>query len=213
MMVVLLGPPGAGKGTHAAAIRDAFTIPHISTGEMLRGAIEEGSPVGLKAKTIVEDGQLVPDEVMAEMVEERLSAADAVKGFVLDGYPRNVPQARALDGILSGRSARLDRVLSLVVEDAEIVRRLSGRRTCPGCGHIYHVSGAAPRTEGRCDACGTALVRRADDQPEVIARRISVYAAQTEPLVAFYRDRGLLEEVDAMGPVPVVRERILEVLQ
>jgi len=209
MMVVLLGPPGAGKGTHADALRDRFGIPHVSTGNMLRAAIEEGTPAGRKAKLLVERGDLVPDELMAEMVQDRLGAQDAAGGFILDGYPRNVDQARDLDRILAMRGGCLDRVLSLSVDDEEIVRRLSGRRTCESCGAPYHVVSAPPAAEGRCDRCGGVLAQRADDRPEVIARRLAVYRAQTEPLVAFYRGRGVLAEVDATGALDDVRRRVV----
>lgn len=209
MMVVLLGPPGAGKGTHADALRGQFGIPHVSTGNMLRAAIEEGTPAGRKAKILVERGDLVPDDLMAEMVRDRLGAQDAAGGFILDGYPRNVDQARDLDRILAMRGGRLDRVLSLSVDDEEIVRRLSGRRTCESCGAPYHVISAPPATDGRCDRCGGVLAQRADDRPEVIARRLAVYRAQTEPLVAFYRGRGVLAEVDATGALDDVRRRVV----
>jgi adenylate kinase len=213
MMVVLLGPPGAGKGTHADAIRAGFGIPHVSTGNMLRAAIEAGTPAGRRAKDLVERGELVPDDLMAEMVRERLGAQDALDGFILDGYPRNVGQARDLDGLLAQRGGGPDRVLSLVVDDEEIVRRLSGRRTCEECGAPYHVVSAPPKTDGRCDRCGGPLAQRADDRPEVIARRLAVYRAQTEPLVAFYRARGVLAEVDAAGPVEAVRDRVVGALR
>ena len=212
MMLVLLGPPGAGKGTHADAIRGQFGVPHVSTGNMLRAAIEEGTQAGQKAKTLVERGDLVPDDLMAEMVRDRLDQEDARGGFILDGYPRNVGQARDLDGILAKRGGSLDRVLSLVVDDDEIVRRLSGRRTCEACGALYHVVSAPPKTDGRCDRCGGVLTQRADDRRDVIAHRLSVYRAQTEPLVAFYRGRGLLAEVDAAGTLDAVRQRVVGAL-
>ena len=213
MMVVLLGPPGAGKGTHADAIRAGLGVPHVSTGAMLRMAIEAGTPAGRRAKAVVERGDLVPDDLMAEMVQERLAEADAEGGFILDGYPRNIDQAHDLDGILAQRGGRLDRVLSLMVDDDEIVRRLSGRRTCDECGAPYHVVSAPPKTEGRCDRCGGSLSQRADDRPEVVARRLAVYRAQTEPLVAFYRGRGVLAEVDAAGTLDAVRQRVVGALR
>ena len=214
MMLVLLGPPGAGKGTHADAIRAGLGVPHVSTGAMLRMAIEAETPAGRKAKPLVEGGDLVPDDLMAEMVRDRLDQEDARGGFILDGYPRNVDQARDLDGILAKRGVGpLDRVLSLVVDDDEIVRRLSGRRTCEECGALYHVVSAPPKTEGRCDRCGNALMQRADDRPDVIAHRLAVYRAQTEPLVTFYRGRGLLAEVDAAGPLDAVRQRVVGALR
>jgi len=213
MMVVLLGPPGAGKGTHADAIRSGFGVPHVSTGDMLRAAIEAGTPSGRKAKELVERGELVPNDLMAEMVRDRLSDKDASTGFILDGYPRNLDQARDLDGMLATRGAALDRVLSLVVDDEEIVRRLSGRRTCEECGAPYHVVSAPPKIAGTCDRCGGPLAQRADDRPDVIEHRIAVYRAQTEPLVAFYRERGLLAEVDATGSLGAVRQRVVGALR
>ncbi len=212
MRLVLLGPPGAGKGTQAAAIRKRLSIPHISTGDMLREAIAAGSPVGRKAKAVVEAGNLVPDDVMAEMVRERLSAPDAHEGFLLDGYPRTVAQAEALDSMLAGLGGRLDAVLYLVLEDAAIVTRLSGRRTCGTCGAPYHVSAAPPARPGVCDACGSALAQRPDDREEAVTRRLSVYRSQTQPLVELYRRRGVLRAVPATGLVEEVGRRVAAAL-
>ena len=212
MRLVLLGPPGAGKGTQAAAVRDRFGIPHISTGDMLRGAIAAGTPVGRKARVIVEGGNLVPDEIMAEMVKERLSAPDTAPGFLLDGYPRNIEQGVTLESILQALGQRLDHVLYLVLDDAEIVKRLSGRRTCGSCGAPFHVVTAPPATAGACNACGSRLVQREDDREEVVARRLKVYRERTEPLVGFYTDRGLLRKVDASGTVSDVRARLASAL-
>lgn len=213
MRLVLLGPPGAGKGTQAASVREQLGVPHISTGEMLREAIASGTPVGRRAKAIVDGGQLVPDDVMAEMVSERLSASDAGKGFLLDGYPRNLRQGERLEEILESRGVTLDHVVYLSLDDAELVKRLSGRRTCESCGMPYHVTGAPPRREGFCDACGGALLQRPDDREEVVAERLAVYRRQTEPLVDYYRKRGLLREIEATGPVTAVAHRLLEALK
>jgi len=213
MRLVLLGPPGAGKGTQAAAVKERLGIPHISTGEMLRGAIAAATAVGLQARSIVEAGNLVPDDLMAKLVEERLSAPDAAAGFLLDGYPRNLGQAQALDAILAGLAARLDKVVYLTADDAELARRLSGRRTCEKCGAPYHVSNAPPRVPGECDVCGGALEQRADDRDEIIARRLAVYRESTAPLVEYYRKRGLLLEVDASGEVAEITGRIIEALR
>lgn len=208
MRLVLLGPPGAGKGTQAAAVRDRFGIPHISTGEMLRAAIAAGTPVGRRARGIVEGGNLVPDEMMTEMVKDRLSAPDAARGFILDGYPRNIDQAVTLESILQALGQRLDHVLYLALDDDEIVRRLSGRRTCGSCGAPYHVDSAPPKERGVCDVCGGSLAQREDDREEVVMRRLKVYRERTEPLVGFYRQSGLLREVEASGSVSDVESRL-----
>jgi len=212
MRLVLLGPPGAGKGTQAAAVRDRLGIAHISTGDMLRGAIAAGTPLGRKAKQIVDGGNLVPDDVITEMVRERLGAPDVKRGFLLDGYPRNLDQAKSLDSILDGMGQKLDLVVSLKLSDAEIVSRLSGRRTCDGCGLPFHITSAPPKYSGICDYCGNTLSQRADDREEVILRRLAVYAAQTAPLGAFYRDKGVLAEIDATGGILQVQERIIAAL-
>jgi adenylate kinase len=212
MRLVLLGPPGAGKGTQAAAVRERFGIPHISTGDMLRGAIMAGTPAGVKARAIVDAGNLVPDDMVAEMVRERLSAPDTAPGFLLDGYPRNIEQGATLETILQALGRKLDHVLYLALDDAEIVKRLSGRRTCGSCGAPYHVNSAPSKQQGVCDYCGGALVQREDDREEVIGRRLKVYRERTEPLVEFYRKRNLLREVDAMGTVGDVRARLADAL-
>jgi adenylate kinase len=179
---------------------------------MLRGAIAAGTAFGLKAKAIVEAGNLAPDDVMADMVEERLAAPDAKAGFLLDGYPRNVGQGETLDVILDRMGRALDHVLYLMLDDAEIIRRLSGRRTCGTCGAPYHVTGAPPKKAGVCDACSGALLTRPDDREEVIVQRLNVYRGQTEPLVNYYRGRGLLREVDGSGTMPQVEARIMSAL-
>ncbi|MFQ5700649.1 MAG: adenylate kinase [Acidobacteriota bacterium] len=209
MNVVLLGPPGAGKGTHGSALSRHLGLPHISTGDLLREAIAAGNSVGHRVESIVAEGRLVPDEIMAEMVRERFQAPDTSGGCILDGYPRTLEQARMLETILEELHRRLDRVLNLVVDDEEIVRRLSGRRVCEGCGALFHIDNAPPRRAGRCDTCGGELSRRTDDDPEVVRRRMKVYRKSTEPLVAFYRAQEILREIDAIGPVADVRERVL----
>jgi len=213
MRLVLLGPPGAGKGTQAAALKERLGIPHVSTGDMLRGAIAAGSEVGVRAKAVVEAGHLVPDDLMAKMVEERLSAPDAASGFLLDGYPRNLEQAMALEAILAGLATHLDKVVYLTAGDEELVRRLSGRRTCGTCGASYHLATARPKVPGVCDACGGALEQRSDDSEEVILRRLGVYRESTAPLVAHYSESGLLLEVDALGRVAEITRRIVEALR
>lgn len=213
MRLVLVGPPGAGKGTQAQYIAQARSIPAISTGDIFRANVSQGTELGRLAKTYMDAGDLVPDEVTIEMVRNRLAEDDAAKGFLLDGFPRNVPQAETLEVMLAGMDTALDVVLELVVDDDEVVRRLSGRRTCRRCGHIWHVDFDPPTMEGVCDLCGGALFQRDDDKPATIRHRLEVYAAQTAPLVAFYAARGILLGIDATGPVDDVTDRALEALR
>jgi adenylate kinase len=212
--LVLVGPPGAGKGTQAQFIAAARSIPKISTGDIFRANVTSGTELGLLAKKYMDAGDLVPDEVTIRMVRERLAQDDAVKGFLLDGFPRNVPQAEILEEVLDqDMNAKLDLVLELVVDDDEVVRRLSGRRTCRKCGHVWHVDFDPPEIEGVCDHCGGELFQRDDDRPETVRHRLEVYAAQTAPLVAFYAARGVLIGIDATGPVDDVTERALDALR
>ena len=211
--LVLVGPPGAGKGTQAAFIAQARTIPKISTGDIFRANVREGTELGVAAKKYMDAGDLVPDEVTIGMVRNRLAEDDAVKGFLLDGFPRNVPQAEVLGQMLDAMGTKLDVVLELVVDDDEVVRRLSGRRTCRNCGHIWHVDFDPPGAEGICDRCGGELFQRDDDKPETIRHRLEVYAEQTSPLVAYYAAKGLLIGIDATGPVDNVTDRALDALR
>jgi adenylate kinase len=212
--LVLVGPPGAGKGTQAQFIAAARSIPKISTGDIFRANVTSGTELGLLAKKYMDAGDLVPDEVTIRMVRERLAQDDAVKGFLLDGFPRNVPQAEILEEVLDqDMNAKLDLVLELVVDDDEVVRRLSGRRTCRRCGHVWHVDFDPPEIEGVCDHCGGELFQRDDDRSETVRHRLEVYAAQTAPLVAFYAARGVLIGIDATGPVDDVTERALDALR
>jgi len=212
--LVLVGPPGAGKGTQAQFIAAARSIPKISTGDIFRANVTSGTELGLLAKKYMDAGDLVPDEVTIRMVRERLAQDDAVKGFLLDGFPRNVPQAEILEEMLDqDMNAKLDLVLELVVDDDEVVRRLSGRRTCRKCGHVWHVDFDPPEVDGVCDHCGGELFQRDDDRPETVRHRLEVYAAQTAPLVAFYAARGVLIGIDATGPVDDVTERALDALR
>ena len=213
MRLVLVGPPGAGKGTQAAFIASARSIPKISTGDIFRANVREGTELGVQAKQYMDAGDLVPDEITIGMVRNRLAEDDAVKGFLLDGFPRNVPQAEVLGGMLDAMGTQLDVVLELVVDDDEVVRRLSGRRTCRSCGHIWHVDFDPPTVEDVCDRCNGALFQRDDDRPETIRHRLEVYAEQTSPLVAYYAERGLLIGIDATGPVDNVTERALDALR
>lgn len=213
MKLILLGPPGAGKGTQAMMLTEKFSIPQISTGEILRAAVKEGTPMGLKAKQHMDAGGLVPDEVVVGIVRDRLQAGDCGNGFILDGFPRTVPQADALQASLTQMGKQLDRVVSLVVDPEALVERLTGRRTCRECGRGYHVLFDPPRRAEICDACGGDLFQRDDDQEETIRKRLQVYAEQTAPLISYYREAGLLMELDGMLPIPQVQEKMLALLQ
>ena len=213
MRLVLVGPPGAGKGTQAQFIAAQFDVPQVSTGDIFRANVGQGTPLGLEAKRYMDSGELVPDSVTIAMVEDRLLQDDAAKGFLLDGFPRNVAQAEVLDTMLQQAGTGLDVVLELVVDDEEVVRRLSGRRTCGSCGRVWHVDFDPSASPGQCDHCGGTLFQRDDDKPETIRRRLQVYAEQTAPVVGFYAEHGLLERIDATGAVDSVTARILSVLR
>jgi adenylate kinase len=207
--LVLFGPPGVGKGTQAEEIRALAGVPHISTGEMLRDAMKNGSPLGRAVRTVVERGELVPDGLIGDLVEQRLSHPDAENGFLLDGYPRTVAQADRLEGYLAGEGLKLDGVVNLSVPEPEIVDRLTGRRVCPSCGALYHVRYSRPKVEEVCDRCGAALRQRSDDTPEAIGERLRVYHEQTAPLIARYQKDGLLVTVDGRGGPHEVLDRIV----
>ncbi|MGH3426247.1 MAG: adenylate kinase, partial [Mycobacteriales bacterium] len=192
MRLVLIGPPGAGKGTQAEYLSAHFAVPKISTGDLFRAHVGNDTPLGYQAKQYMDAGQLVPDEVTIAMVEQRLDDADAADGFLLDGFPRTIHQAETLDGLLADRNVKLDVVLELVVETDEVIRRLSGRRTCRGCGKIWHTEFDPTRVEGVCDRCGGELFQREDDRPETVANRLKVYSDQTAPLIDFYAAQGIL---------------------
>jgi len=211
--LVLVGPPGAGKGTQAQFIASHFAVPKISTGDIFRTNVSDGTDLGLEARKYMDAGDLVPDEVTIGMVKERLSHDDTSEGFLLDGFPRTVQQAVVLDDMLAGHDVGLDVVLELVVDDEEVVRRLSGRRTCRRCGHVWHLDFDPPATEGVCDRCGGELFQRDDDSELTIRHRLEVYADQTSPLIGYYGDRGLLSGVDATGPVEDVTERAINALR
>jgi adenylate kinase len=204
MRIVLVGPPGVGKGTQALRLREELKVPHVSTGDILRDAVKRGTPLGRRVRTYLDSGKLVPDELMGELIEERLSQPDAAAGFVLDGFPRTVDQVAILDSALEKVGARLERVLALTAPAPEIVRRLSGRRICPKCGGVYHIESHPPASAGVCDGCGSALVQRPDDEEGVIRERLRVYETQTFPLLRVYRERGLLAEVDGSGSADAV---------
>ena len=213
MRLVLVGPPGAGKGTQAQFISAHLSIPQISTGDIFRANVSQGTELGREAKKYMDAGDLVPDEVTIAMVQERLAEDDARKGFLLDGFPRNVPQARTLDDLLLQAGTPLDVVLELVVDDDEVVRRLSGRRTCRNCGHIWHMDFDPPTADGVCDICAGELFQRDDDRPETIRHRLEVYYEQTAPLVGYYAEAGILVGIDAMGPVDDVTDRAIAALR
>jgi adenylate kinase len=210
--LVLVGPPGAGKGTQAEFIAANQSVPKISTGDIFRANVGQGTPLGLQAKKYMDAGQLVPDEVTIDMVRDRLAEPDAADGFLLDGFPRTVPQAKVLDEMLTELGTALDVVLELVVDNDEVIRRLSGRRTCRGCGKIWHVEFDATERDGVCDRCGGELFQRDDDKPETIAERLRVYADQTAPLVDYYGGQGKLVGIDATGPVEDVTQRATDAL-
>ena len=213
MRIVLVGPPGAGQGTQAQFIASHFAVPKISTGDIFRTNVSDGTDLGLEARKYMDAGDLVPDEVTIGMVKERLSHDDTSEGFLLDGFPRTVQQAVVLDDMLAVHAVGLDVVLELVVDDEEVVRRLSGRRTCRRCGHVWHLDFDPPATEGVCDRCDGDLFQRDDDSELTIRHRLEVYADQTSPLIGYYGDRGLLSGVDATGPVEDVTERAINALR
>jgi adenylate kinase len=213
MRTVLVGPPGAGKGTQAAYIAKHFGIPQISTGDIFRANVARHTELGVEAKKYMDAGDLVPDEVTIAMVRDRLAEDDAQEGFLLDGFPRTVRQALALEEILEALDEPLDAVLELSIDDTEVVRRLSGRRTCHGCGRNWHVEFDKPADEGVCDACGGDLFRRDDDAPATVRHRLEVYADQTGPLVEHYAKAGLLRRIDATGSVETVTERAIVALE
>jgi adenylate kinase len=213
MRIILLGPPGAGKGTQAAQIVASRDIPHISTGDILRANVRGGTQLGLEAKRYMDAGELVPDDVIIGMVAARLAEPDAAKGFLFDGFPRTVTQARALEDLVNERGTPIDVVLRMVVAREDVVLRLTGRRTCTECGRIFHLVHNMPAIDGVCDGCGSELVQRADDREDVVLNRLEVYRTQTEPLESFYWERGLLRDVEANGPVSEVTARALELLE
>ncbi|MFD7322223.1 adenylate kinase [Streptomyces sp. NPDC059875] len=214
MRIVLVGPPGAGKGTQAAFLAKNLDIPHISTGDLFRANISQGTELGLKAKAYMDAGDLVPDEVTIGMAKDRMEQPDAVNGFLLDGFPRNVAQAEALDTVLKAEDMQLDAVLDLEVPEDEVVKRIAGRRICRNdSAHVFHVTYNAPKTEGVCDVCGGELFQRDDDSEETVRRRLEVYHTQTEPIIDYYRAQNLVVTISALGKVDEVTGRAMAALK
>ena len=212
MNLILLGPPGCGKGTQAKILIDTYHIPQISTGDILREAIKKESPLGVEAKTHMDQGSLVPDHLVIKIIEERLKQADCNRGFVLDGFPRTVAQAEALDTTLSEMGSKLEYVFSIEVDDGELIRRLTGRRVCRKCGESYHMEFNPPRQEGLCDSCQGKLYQRDDDKEETIRNRLKVYQDQTSPLINFYRRKDVLHSMDGVGSIEEIKERLLTII-
>ena len=212
MNLILLGPPGAGKGTQAQRMVERYRIPQISTGDILRAAVKESTPLGMKAKGFMDRGQLVPDEIVIGIIEERLKAKDCNSGFILDGFPRTIPQAEALQPILAKLGKKIDHVINIEVDSEELVRRLTGRRTCKNCGAMFHVLFQPPKKEGLCDRCGGTLYQRADDNEEAIRTRLNEYGKQTAPLIQYYRGKKTLRSIQGVGGPDQIFEQIARVL-
>lgn len=213
MNIILLGPPGAGKGTQAKRLEDTYGIPQLSTGDMLRAAVKSGSELGQKAKQVMDAGELMPDELMVRMIEERIQQPDCKNGFILDGFPRTVAQAEALDEMLSRLGTRLDAVIELKVDEEALVERITGRYSCANCGAGYHDKFQKPKVEGVCDHCGaTTFKRRDDDNEETVRARLSAYREQTAPILPYYRDKGILKQVDGMADIDEVTGQLNRML-
>jgi adenylate kinase len=212
MRLVLLGPPGAGKGTQASAIVKKYNIPHISTGDIFRANIKEGTDLGKKAKEYMDKGLLVPDELVVSLVEDRLNKADCDNGFLLDGFPRTVYQAEALDSVLTSKGIKLDRVVNIEADSKVLIERAIGRRICKECGATYHIKFHPPKVEGKCDNDGTSLFQRDDDVEETVATRIKVYLEQTKPLIDYYNQKGLILNIDGTKPIDEIFNQIVEEL-
>ena len=212
MKIIMLGAPGAGKGTQAKKIAEKYTVPHISTGDIFRANIKEGTELGLKAKQFMDQGLLVPDEVTIGMLLDRIHQEDCKNGYVLDGFPRTIPQAESLTEALAGMGEAIDFAIDVDVPDENIVNRMAGRRACLKCGATYHVEFAPPKKEGVCDVCGSELVLRDDDKPETVQKRLTVYHEQTQPLIDYYKEKGVLHSVDGTQAMDDVFESITEIL-
>ncbi len=212
MKIIMLGAPGAGKGTQAKRIAEKYGIPHISTGDIFRANIKNGTPLGQKAKSYMDQGLLVPDELTCDLVVDRIGQADCENGYILDGFPRTIPQAEALTKALAGQGTAIDFAINVDVPDERIIDRMSGRRACLGCGATYHTVFNPPKKEGICDVCGEKLVLRDDDRPETVQKRLDVYHAQTQPLIAYYEQAGVLRTIDGTLEMDEVFAAIVTVL-
>lgn len=212
MKIIMLGAPGAGKGTQAKRIADKYQIPHISTGDIFRANIKNGTELGAKAKNYMDQGLLVPDELVVDLVVDRVQKEDCANGYVLDGFPRTIPQAKALDAALASLGTKIDYAVNVEVPDENIVNRMSGRRACVGCGATYHLKYIPTKVEGICDTCGESLILRDDDQPETVKKRLDIYHDQTQPLIEYYTDCGVLVEVDGTKDMAIVFNAIVDVL-
>ena len=214
MNLILLGPPGAGKGTQAKRLQETHGLVQLATGDMVRAVIASGSELGQRVKAIYDAGRLVPDDIIIDMIAARIDEPDCAGGFILDGFPRTVPQAEALDAMLAERARKLDHVILMEVDETELIARIVGRFICPVCGASYHEHFNRPRVDGKCDNCGGAdLVHRADDRPEAVATRFEAYRNQTAPILPYYRARGILRSVDGMAPIEEVTRQIEAVLR
>ena len=212
MKIIMLGAPGAGKGTQAKQIADKYSIPHISTGDIFRANIKNGTELGKKAKQYMDQGALVPDELTCDLVMDRIQQDDCKNGFVLDGFPRTIPQAEALDAALGKINEKMDYAIDVDVPDENIVNRMSGRRACLNCGATYHLISIPPKVEGICDLCGSKIVLREDDKPETVQKRLKVYHEQTQPLIDYYKNQGILKSVDGTQPMDEVFKAIVTIL-
>lgn len=212
MKIIMLGAPGAGKGTQAKQIADKYSIPHISTGDIFRANLKEGTELGKKAKEYMDQGLLVPDELTCDLVMDRIGQEDCKNGFVLDGFPRTIPQAEALDAALKKIGQKMDYAIDVDVPDDNIINRMSGRRACLNCGATYHIISIPTKVEGVCDRCGSQVVLRDDDQPETVKKRLEVYHAQTQPLIDYYKTQDILKTVDGTQPMEQVFDAIVEIL-
>ena len=212
MKIIMLGAPGAGKGTQAKMIADKYQIPHISTGDIFRANIKNGTELGMKAKTYMDQGLLVPDELVVDLVVDRLAQEDCVNGCVLDGFPRTIPQAECLDAALAAKGEAIDYAVDVDVPDENIINRMSGRRACVACGATYHIVHIPTKVEGVCDRCGESLILRDDDKPETVKKRLDVYHAQTQPLIDYYTSKNVLKTVDGTQDMEAVFQAIVDIL-
>lgn len=213
MKIIMLGAPGAGKGTQAKKLAERYHIPHISTGDIFRANIKEGTELGSKAKGYMDQGLLVPDDLVIDLVVDRLAWEDAKEGYVLDGFPRSIPQAEALSRALKAKGEKIDAAVDIEIPDQDIIERMGGRRACLKCGATYHIVNIPPKVEGKCDVCGSDLVLRDDDKPETVKKRLDVYHEQTQPLIEYYKKEGVLKEVDGTLTMEEVFLEIVKVLE